>query len=66
MSKLIPHHPQHLQSVIKKIPPFRSIHQRYSLKEGVLKIFVRFTGQHLCQSLFIKRETLDTSEPTGE
>ena len=27
-------------------------------KKGVLKNFKKFTGKHLCQSLFIKKETL--------
>ena len=44
----------------------RSSHRRYSLKKGVLKNFVKFTGKHLCQnpaaatlfSNFIKKETL--------
>ena len=28
------------------------------LKKGVLRNFAKFTGKHLCQSLFIKKETL--------
>ena len=31
----------------------RSSHPRYSTKEGVLKNFVKFTGKHLCQSVFL-------------
>ena len=34
---------------------FRSSHQRYSKKKGVLKNFVKFTGKHLCQSLFFNK-----------
>ena len=30
----------------------RSSHRRYSIKKGVLKNFTKFTGKHLCQSLF--------------
>ena len=30
----------------------RSSHQRCSLKKGVLRNFTKFTGKHLCQSLF--------------
>ena len=30
----------------------RSSHQRFSMKKGVLKNFAKFTGKHLCQSLF--------------
>ena len=48
---------------------FRSSHQRCSLSKGVLRNFAKFTGKHLCQSLFfnkvagaacnfIKKETL--------
>ena len=45
----------------------RSTHRRYSVKKGVLRNFAKFTGKHLCQSLFfneffnlffIKKETL--------
>ena len=31
----------------------RSSRQRRSIKEGVLKNFVKFTGKHLCQSVFL-------------
>ena len=34
---------------------FRSSHQRCSKKKGVLKNFVKFTGKHLCQSLFFNK-----------
>ena len=40
---------------------FRSSHQRCSVRKGVLRNFAKFTGNHLCQSLFfnfIKKETL--------
>ena len=47
----------------------RSNHQRCSVEKGVLRNFTKFTGKHLCQSLFfnkvaglacnfIKKETL--------
>ena len=47
----------------------RSNHRRCSVKKGVLRNFAKFTGKHLCQSLFfnqvaggtcnlIKKETL--------
>ena len=40
----------------------RSSHQRCSIKKGVFRNFTKFTGKHLCQSLFlmkiIKQETL--------
>ena len=42
--------------------PNRSSHCRCSIKKGVLKTFAKFTGKHLCWSLFltkfIKKETL--------
>ena len=31
---------------------FRSSHQRCSIRKGVLRNFVKFTGKHLCQSRF--------------
>ena len=31
----------------------RSSHQRCSIRKGVLKNFTKFTGKHLCQSLFL-------------
>ena len=30
----------------------RSSHQRCSMKKGVLRNFIKFTGKHLCQNLF--------------
>ena len=32
---------------------YRSSHQRYSMKKGVLRNFAKFTGKHLCQSPFL-------------
>ena len=33
----------------------KSSHQRCSIKKGVLKNFPKFTGKHLCQSLFFNK-----------
>ena len=33
----------------------RSSHWRCSIERGVLENFAKFTGKHLCQSLFIKK-----------
>ena len=33
----------------------RSSHQKCSMKKGVLKNFTKFTGKHLCQSLFYNK-----------
>ena len=33
----------------------RSSHQRCSAKKGVLRNFTKFTGKHLCQSLFFNK-----------
>ena len=33
-------------------------HRRCSIWKDVLKNFAKFTGKHLCQSLFVKKETL--------
>ena len=37
------------------ISMIRSSHGRCSVLRGVLKIFTKFTGKHLCQSLFFKK-----------
>ena len=37
------------------IPIFRSSHQRCSVRQGVLRNFTKFTGKHLCQSLFFNK-----------
>ena len=34
---------------------FRSSHQRHSIQKGVLKNSAKFTGKHLCQSLFFDK-----------
>ena len=34
---------------------YRSSHQRCSIEKGVLKNFTKFTGKHLCQSLFFNK-----------
>ena len=33
----------------------RSSHRRCSVEKGVLKSFTKFTGKHLCQSLFFNK-----------
>ena len=33
----------------------RNNHQRYSMKKVVLRNFAKFTGKHLCQSLFLNK-----------
>ena len=33
----------------------RSSHRRCSVKKGVLRNFAKFTGKHLCQSLFFNK-----------
>ena len=35
---------------------------RYSIKKGVLENFTNFTGQHLCQSLFLIKLQLNFKE----
>ena len=37
-----------------KIIDIRSRHQSCSMKKVVLRNFTKFTGKHLCQSLFFK------------
>ena len=34
---------------------FRTSHRRWSIKKGVLKNSQKFTGKHLCQSLFFNK-----------
>ena len=34
---------------------FKSSHYRCSMKKGVLKNFTKFTGKHLCLSLFFNK-----------
>ena len=34
---------------------YRSSHRRCSIKKGVLKNLAKFTGKHLCQSLFFNK-----------
>ena len=42
--------------LVKPRPPtLRSSHQRCSVKKGVLRNFTKFTGKHLCQSLFFNK-----------
>ena len=33
----------------------RSNHQKCSIKKGVIRNFVKFTGKHLCQSIFFNK-----------
>ena len=37
---------------------YRSSHQKCSMKKGVLRNFTKFTGKHLCQSLFFNKVAL--------
>ena len=45
----------HLPNFDVLICSARSTHHRCSTKKGVLRNFAKFTGKHLCQSLFFKR-----------
>ena len=36
----------------------RSSHQRCSVRKGVLRNFTKFSGKHLCQSLFLLKKRL--------
>ena len=51
---------KHLESTIRcRLTYFRSSRPEVFCKKGVLRNFTKFTGKHLCQSLFFnKRETL--------
>ena len=39
----------------------RSSHRRCSVRKGVLRNFAKFTGKHLCQSLFFNKTPFFTS-----
>ena len=39
----------------QKLRKHRSNHQRCSMQKGVLRDFTKFTGEHLCQSLFFNK-----------
>ena len=43
-----------LRTNFYRTPP-RSSHQRCSMKKGVLRNFTKFTGKHLCQTLFFSK-----------
>ena len=45
--------------VIKK-SIMRSSHRNYSVRKGFLKHFAKFTGKHLCQSLFFDKKDSGT------
>ena len=38
-------------------PPLKAVAQRYFAQKSVLKNFAKFTGKHLCQSLFFNETT---------
>ena len=44
--------------ICRSFSSIRSIHRMCSVRKGVLRNFAKFTGKHLCQSLFFKKETL--------
>ena len=41
--------------ISKSLTGFRSSHERCSLRKDVLRYFAKFTGKHLCQSLFLNK-----------
>ena len=45
----------HHQRVNAKLCNDRSSHQRCSVRKGVLRNFAKFTGKHLCLSLFFNK-----------
>ena len=50
--------------LFQKQPPEVLYKKRCSIKKGALKNFTKFTGKHLCQSLFlIKLQALTTKAP---
>ena len=48
--------PKNVKSAINNLPlPFKSNLPELFWQKGVLKIFAKFTGKHLCQSLFLNK-----------
>ena len=43
------------QNIVTNHAMNRSSHRRCSLRKGVLRNFAKFTGKHLCQSLFFHK-----------
>ena len=41
-----------VQLIMSLITHTRGSHRRYTARKGVLRKFAKFTGKHLCQSLF--------------
>ena len=39
----------------KSLEPYRSSHRGCPIKDGVPRNFTKFTGKHLCQSLFFNK-----------
>ena len=44
-----------MSSQTLKVALLRSNHRKYSVKKGVLRNFVKFTGKHFYQSLFFNK-----------
>ena len=51
--------------ICRSFSSIRSIHRICSVRKGVLRNFAKFTGKHLCQSLFFKKETLARRFPVN-
>ena len=47
--------PPPIKRVLQRDTSDRSSHQRCSVRKGVLRIFTKFTGKHLCQSFFFNK-----------
>ena len=46
----------YLSNYEKKVYQFnRSSHRRCTVKKGVVRNFVKFTGKHLCRGLFLNK-----------
>ena len=41
--------------ILVRLGGYRSSHRSCSVRKGVLKNFAKFTGKHLCQSLFFNK-----------
>ena len=43
------------ESIAREFGNDRSSHRKSSIEKDVLEIFTKFTGKHLCQSLFFNK-----------
>ena len=50
----------HFSTKKKSVIIFKRSHRKCSVRKGILRNFAKFTGKHLCQSHFFKKEKKET------